>query len=285
MHPVLLQIKIVIDKSVNTSTRNKNTLLSVIIICLGMAVVFVLRQSGKKDDVTTQSDHLASASVLSQPDGAIFEPLKSNKKHDQRLDQSMTSPRFRHVGSLLPAESITLTNLPPPRNQKAEAAGPHNVKVGLFTGTIQSSLMSGQTLVSGGWPTADGKRTLAFATPTVTTEGNVLIEVAYLQVPEEMLTEPGWEQFRAVTSETSASGVLTPQQEEDFLGLLPGIEGASLVSTPRVLTGSGQAASISIEGGDGNSQTFTVMPTIFDDGQGVHLVVSNVLQHTLAKSR
>ena len=268
----------------NTSTRNQKFLLSVIVICLGMAVVFVLRQSGKKDDVTTPSNHLTSASVLSQPDGAIFEPMESNKKHDQRLDHSMTSPRFRHVGSLLPAESITLTNLPP-RNQKAEAAGPDTVKVGLLTGTIQSSLMSGQTLVSGGWPTADGKRTLAFATPTVTTEGNVLIEVAYLQVPEEMLTGLGWEQFRAVTSETSASGVLTPQQQEDFLGLLPGIEGASLVSTPRVLTGSGQAASISIEGGDGNSQTFTVMPTIFDDGHGMHLVVSNVLQHTLAKSR
>jgi hypothetical protein len=201
------------------------------------------------------------------------QPLREPRPNDAPL---------RDGGTLLQREIAKDPNQAAPTLVTNALAGapvaPSQTAIAPFTGTVQATLGSGQTLVTGGWPTVDGKRTLAFSTPTVTDDGNVLVETAYVELPEEMLAGQGWEDYRAVTSATSAIGMLTAEKEAQFLAALQGTEGVSILSSPKVLTPSGTIASIYIGDAAGVGQEVTIAPVVSADGQSVNLSVSHLIQ-------
>lgn len=167
----------------------------------------------------------------------------------------------------------------PTARPPATAASDHNSSTNTtYTGSVRASVPAGHTLVMGGWPTTPGKRTLALitSTPSPVTGGGketVTLESTYIEVPESIVAEPGWEQFQAMSKD--ASGLYGPEQVAAFLAALEKVDGAEITSNPRVITGSGSPASIQIGGQDGPRTTAEFLPITSADGQSVDLSVSN----------
>jgi hypothetical protein len=150
-----------------------------------------------------------------------------------------------------------------------------------FTGTARATLAPGQTLVVGGWPLERGKRTLALFTPDASKagqHGTLIIGGLFVQVPEALLSGPGWQQFQAVTREANNSGVFDADQTKQFVKALESLEGVEILSAPKLATTSGTAGTISIGDDQGSGLTTALLPTLAADGQTVDLMVSNSLR-------
>lgn len=149
-----------------------------------------------------------------------------------------------------------------------------------FTGTAQAVLTPGQTLIVGGWATEPGKRTLGLFTPdaTASDDGSILINSVYVSVPESLLAEPGWEHFLTSAPDQAGNAVFEAGQAGQFLDGLKEVEGADVLSAPRLTTLSGREAMISSGERDGSVFSVTVLPVLGSDGRSVELVVSNSLQ-------
>ena len=146
-----------------------------------------------------------------------------------------------------------------------------------FTGTARDTVPSGHTMVVGGWAIEPGKRVLALLTPVVNGDGSVSINGSYVQVPEDVLGEPGWEQFQAVASDSNVNGTYPPEQAGKFNEMLSGMEGARPLSTPKVITLSGHQATIEIVGGEDFGMAVTLLPVVSADKQSVDLSVTHAL--------
>jgi hypothetical protein len=133
--------------------------------------------------------------------------------------------------------------------------------VEIFTANLEADVSPGQTLIAGGWNTADGKKTFLFV------ESSIIDEVGNLITAEQAQAKGGTAQitFQTKFAELSKESL----QALGLNNLLPGkndsehfimdegqsrllfktmndVEGADILSTPRVTTLNGRQAQVSV---------------------------------------
>lgn len=264
---------------------NKAKIALLAVLAAGLATP-VVRHYRQVDQLTAENQALRQEMEKSRVErearDAASEQLRGSLERAQTdLDELV---RLRGDVTRLRLALAAATNQAPngarARANDPAAADPGQPRLTTFSGTARASLERGQTLVMGGWPTAPGKRTLMLLTPEANATGSlstVLVGSLYVQVPEAMLAETGWEPFRSLTPEASASGVLAAEQTKAFMEALEKRDGVDILSAPRVTTLSGREACISIGNANGPGLTATLLPVLSADGRTVDLSVSNSL--------
>jgi hypothetical protein len=153
----------------------------------------------------------------------------------------------------------------------------------LFRAELRASLPMGSTLVTGGWMTAPGRRSLVLLTPELmgggADERQVLIESTFLEAPEGVLREMGLVELFAETETVADGYVLEPAEAQAIVRRLNGTEGVKRISAPRVSTLHGRQARISDLGPNRSAQgrligvSVDLIPSISPDGRTVELTV------------
>jgi hypothetical protein len=150
-----------------------------------------------------------------------------------------------------------------------------------FTNNVTASVGWNHTLATGGWRSPTGNRLFVFLKPAPGTDANtVLVQGKIAEVPEHLLSQLGLEGFKTDGPE-NAGNVFTPEQSEQLANALEKTEGVKLLGAPRVITQSGQPASVSIAEAHSlptgerytTGPTINLVPTIAPDKQTVELVV------------
>jgi hypothetical protein len=175
------------------------------------------------------------------------------------------------VGAVLadiPEESSeSATNAPPP----------------LFRVELSASLPMGSTLVTGGWMTTPGRRSLVLMKPQFdghegAEDRQVLITSTFAEAPEEIWEQCGLTELHAGTETATDGFVLEPEDAQTIMDLLSETEGVQILASPRVSVTDGNRARISSVGPRSDTGTILgasveLMPSISPDGQTVDLTV------------
>jgi hypothetical protein len=134
----------------------------------------------------------------------------------------------------------------------------------------------GHALVLGDFKSTPGKRTYAIAIPQTDSSNpnGVLVETKWLEFTDDAKTK--------VDDYVTANGqyaTMTPEKLAEFLALIQKMPGVDVLATPRILTASGMAGSVSItESRDTPAGPIIVgpqvdlTPTALGDGT-VHLAI------------
>lgn len=269
----------------NVLTRIR-IVLTIAVLALAASLLVMVRQhtAGRALEVRlTAAQTQAAENARLQEE---VERLRGVEAEAKRLrEENMELPRLRGDVARLRREVAAATNVPTRPSGtpavKPLPTGASMTNFTAFTGTAHASLAPGHTLVMGGWPMEAGKRTLALFTPETTTaaqEGGIVIGGIYVQVPEAILSGPGWEQFAAVSREANHSAVFDAEQAKSLIEALQKMEGVDILSSPRLMTTSGTAGTISIGDENGAGLSTTLSPVLAADGQTVELTVSNALR-------
>ncbi|MEN9573631.1 MAG: hypothetical protein RL514_1486 [Verrucomicrobiota bacterium] len=191
--------------------------------------------------------------------------------------------RLRNEVTCLRSEFRTATNAPAtPRPAPVAPGGevPLAPGVVLLTNALSVSIPIGNTLLSGNWPAPEpGKRILSFTTPETTPDapGSVLVQTRFISGSEELLERIAQRFPRAEVSSDQITPSFTASQFAVFLRALEQADGVDILSTPRVLTQSGQAAQVSVrsrrEDGVETGPAVSLTPTLNVTGDIVRLDV------------
>ena len=188
--------------------------------------------------------------------------------------------------------------IPPAKGSSAESAPaefpPSPVET--YSATLRASLASRQTLVTGGWSTADGKRTLLLVEPIVgeaEMAGQVTIQARFAEMPEDVLIKAGLDWMKSDAKESTAQSILDPEQAAHLLATLENSSGVNVMSGPKVSTLDGRQAQIKTVNlrtfGPGEThelgQVVDVVPNLSADGRSVDLTVIAQLKLESPKAR
>lgn len=164
-----------------------------------------------------------------------------------------------------PSESAT--NAPPP----------------VFRAVLRATVPMGSTLVSGGWMTAPGRRSLVLMTPQLMGEGaderQVLIQSTFVEAPEDVLRDMGLVELFAETETVTDGYVLAPAEAQEIVRLWNETEGVNLISASRMTMVNGRQGRISDLGPSRGDQgrpigvSVNLNPRISADGRNVELTV------------
>jgi hypothetical protein len=226
----------------------------------------------------------------SQADSAELERLRQSQSELLQLRAEVS--RLRH--QLKEAE---LARRIPPAKESQPISAPAEAPlspVETYSASLRASLASRQTLVTGGWSTADGKRTLLLLEPVVgegEMAGQVTIQARFAEMPEDVLAKVGLDGMKSDAKESTAQSILGPEQAAHLLAALENSPGVNVMSAPRVSTLDGRQAQIKTV----NLRTFgpgeihelgpvvDVVPYLSADGRSVDLTV--IAQLKLESSR
>jgi hypothetical protein len=191
-----------------------------------------------------------------------------------RLRQEMAQASAKASTPVRTAAPTTEPNRPPEAVQT-------------FVANADAVVPAGRGLVFGGWPTPPGKCTLVFVQPKVVEVsspghiGSVMLEGKFLEVPDEALSSLGLDTLKAATRATSVQTLLAADEMKSILEKLEKLPGVNVLSAPRVQTGDGTQAVISVtEQKSIAGQEYTlgpsldVDPRIAADGSSINLTVS-----------
>jgi RNA polymerase sigma factor (sigma-70 family) len=155
-----------------------------------------------------------------------------------------------------------------------------------FVATLQSTLDPGQTLITGGWPTKPGKRTLVFVTPQLEASAgarsNVLLKTMFVEGAEDTLAALGLAAYKADGEESSLGGLLNPAEADSLFAALKQAPGIEILSAPRVTTADGQQTQVAVtelRGVPGTQDTVPIgpmidlLPRLSPDGKAIDLVL------------
>ena len=156
-----------------------------------------------------------------------------------------------------------------------------------FVANADATLAAGQALVFGGWPTPPGKHTLVLVQPSILELtaagriGSVLLEGKFVEVPDDLVTDLGMEKLKAGGRATSVQSLIGPEEMKTLLKILEETPGVDLLSAPRIQTGDGIQAKLSVTeqktiAGQEHvlGPSLDVEPRIAADGSSVILTVS-----------
>jgi hypothetical protein len=105
---------------------------------------------------------------------------------------------------------------------------------------VTGRVASGETMIMGGWVTPDGRRMMAFATPTSLKDGNrVTVRTQVILAPDEL-----WSQFGVSTAENQAGQPVTISQAS--IDALLRQKGAEVLAAPAVITQDGEEARVQV---------------------------------------
>jgi hypothetical protein len=153
-----------------------------------------------------------------------------------------------------------------------------------FTGSVQASLLPGESLITGGWPIKSGRRGVLMVTPKVVESENgnqVLIRTSIVESSEEGMVGLGLSGLPDGITEISSGEIYDSESVRDILAKQVEGGGVSIVSSPSVMALDGQAASVftgqtvEIDGEFHQvGPSIELVSTIMEDGTSVNLEVN-----------
>ncbi len=159
------------------------------------------------------------------------------------------------------ADGEAVTNAVPAETPQAPAP---------FTVAVSARVGEGQTLVTGGWPTAPGKRTLALVTPTAdssrTNAGQVLITTRLVEAPQDAWTQLGLGDISNEGQQSPPRKILSMEQAGALMASLTNTVECTLLSAPRISTYDGGQARIFTGYGAVGAATVDFLPRLAPDG-------------------
>jgi hypothetical protein len=153
-----------------------------------------------------------------------------------------------------------------------------------FKAVVSANVATGQTLVTGGWITPDGKRGLVLVEPSLSVNPGearqVTLQARLVTLPEELLGQLGLDAQRTGEKETSASTVLNPDQSAALSQRLENTPGVDVLAAPKVSTLDGRQAAVKLintqtagEWPRELGHTIDFVPQVSPDGASVNLTV------------
>lgn len=167
------------------------------------------------------------------------------KEHDELLKlRGEVAQLRRQVAEL--SKRAAVTNLARP-TAPAPTNGPVS-PVENYQATLRASVAWNQSLVTGGWKVADGKRALVFVEPDGQEAGNnqVTLRTHIVEVPEAVLAQAGLDRLKTDGKQTSAQAVLAKEQADAIFEMLKSTAGVNVLSAPTVLTLDGRQAQVRV---------------------------------------
>jgi uncharacterized protein YdcH (DUF465 family) len=228
-----------------------------------------------------------------QVDPAELERLRQSQSELLRLRGEASRLRQQLKEAELARRNAALAKESPPASAPAEEAVSPVVT---YSATLRTKLASGQTLITGGWATAEGKRTLVLVEPVVggpDAPGIVTIQTRFAEMPEDVFSKSGFDWMKTGTKESSAQSILNADQAAHLVATLEGSQGVDVLSAPKVQTLDGHRARVESTTvrtlGPGETHALepvvNFVPTISADGRSVDLTVIAQLKLQSAKAR
>jgi hypothetical protein len=168
-----------------------------------------------------------------------------------------------------------------------------------FTASLTARIGDGQTLLTGGWSTAPGKRTFILMTPSInpadgsTTQvtvgpspveipnANVTVRTDTIEIPEGMLAQFGMDQFKADGRDSSVQTVLTLADAGTLLKALNAPPEGVVVTHEKITANDGMQTQMSIgqdPAPDGQpampNYTIGLTPNLTADQKAVNMTIN-----------
>lgn len=185
-----------------------------------------------------------------------------------------------------PTNSPSVRRSPVPAPTPVPAAPP----VTKLTSTVTAQVPLGHALAIGGWTGAEpGQRIVGFVTPATDANapGQVLLQTHLVTIPDRLLDRLGLQDLRTGENSSQAAAGLDSARLAALLKLADQTAGVSVLSAPRVLTGNGQVAQISLRQSQPDGTEFgpaiSLNPTLDATGSSVRLEVGVELNLAPAK--
>jgi RNA polymerase sigma factor (sigma-70 family) len=154
---------------------------------------------------------------------------------------------------------------------------PEAVEPRVLSASVSARVPNGQTLVTGGWASADGKRTFVFMTPLPdTTSGEdhqVVVKSLFVEVTEETLAGTGLNGLTSDTDNSSLAGLYTASEFHTLLAALELSGGAEILSAPGISTLDGRQGQLSVMEKDGSGTVLDILPKIAPEGDAIDLLL------------
>jgi len=149
-----------------------------------------------------------------------------------------------------------------------------------LTSNVSAQVPLGHALALGGWAGPEpGQRIVGFITPATdaSSPGAVLLETRLVSLPDRLLDRLGLQDLRTDQAGSQSAAGLDPARLAALLKLAEQEAGVSILSSPRVLTANGQAATVSVTqaqpDGTHTGPVIKLTPTLDATGTSVRLDV------------
>jgi RNA polymerase sigma factor (sigma-70 family) len=164
-----------------------------------------------------------------------------------------------------------------PASSQADVPLAEAVEPRVLSASVSARVPNGQTLVTGGWASADGKRTFVFMTPLPdTTSGEdhqVVVKSLFVEVTEETLAGTGLNGLTSDTDNSSLAGLYTASEFHTLLAALELSGGAEILSAPGISTLDGRQGQLSVMEKDGSGTVLDILPKIAPEGDAIDLLL------------
>lgn len=211
-----------------------------------------------------QTDQQAEWERLRADNQRLAEQLKADTARTQAEHEDLLRLRgeVTRLRKQLRTNAAAATNAVPAETPQAPAP---------FTVALSARVGEGQTLVTGGWPTAPGKRTLALVTPTTDTSGTntgrvVLITTRLVEAPQDAWAQLGLGDISNEGQQTPPQKILTMEQAGALMASLTNKVGCTVLSSPRVSMYDGGQARLLTGYGAVGAATVDFLPRLAPDG-------------------
>ena len=250
---------------------------------------FRVEQASLKEQLAEQSAALGdSRELLARKDAEL---AASGESLDELLRLRGEVSVLRHTARQASRTTTTSPSDRPPPSGLGAISG-----VRTFTASLRSNLVKDETLVTGGWSTQPGKRTMVLVTPKIKNPGGqpliVTIESKLFEAAIEEFSVLGLDAYKSDANETSTGGILN---SEEFRNLIKAVNQtrSDVVSAPMVTVHDGQQATVEMiqphttASGDtvNIGPSIHVVPRVSPNGKSVDLTVLaqiNVMETTAA---
>ena len=119
-----------------------------------------------------------------------------------------------------------------------------------YTATVRATLATRQTLVTGGWITREGRRSLVFVEPefggSADLNGQVLLRTRIVEMPDSAFASLGLDALKSEGKQSSRQTILAPEQAAALVKTLEGTAGVDILSAPMITTADGRQAQVKV---------------------------------------
>ena len=175
-------------------------------------------------------------------EGSELQRLRKDQKELMRLRAKTTELRKEEADP----PRAELSQPDPEASVKTEQESP----VISYFANVSAKLARGQTMLTGGWRTESGKRTLLLVTPEVS-DGDagvkqIKFQTVWVAGPDDVLTELGLDRLFTDGRTNDVAHLLSEPQTRTLLAGLVGGAGVDVLTAPRVTTKEGMQARIDV---------------------------------------
>ena len=221
----------------------------------------------------------AAPAALAPEDSSELQRLRASQPELLKLRGEVAQLR-RQLQELQAASGGSIPVSPDTPTAPEQPASP----IETYAARVHASVAWGQTLATGGWLLASGKRGVVLIQPELAgaagQPGQLVLQTRIVEMPEEVFDQVGLNGLKSDGKQSSAQTILNPEQAEGLVKALGRTVGVDLLSAPKISTLDGRPAQLKvadtrvISGKTYESgPVVDIVPQISPDGNSVDLSV------------